>query len=386
VLTLTPGARGGRNEAGRRAAFEARKRRRCGIGSPRGSRYGERGAGISGRVVVRRRARTYVREVASELAKHGVKAFFDEENEIRLWGKNLVEEFQRIFMTDSHVVVMFISKEYAQKEWPRHERRSALTRALRERREYVLPVRFDDSVLPGLDPDALYLPLDVRSPTQLAREILEKLIALGGRIEPPTPSFRSSAVAASDSAVCRVTVTDHDGNPIHRETVHFIAHNGTTTQGRTGQDGIAEVPARVRRNVAVFVAHSQHRGAYLPQHDNGAELQVTLPTSGSGHSAIFADQTGHIPGFTPGLNPIGQAHDTQAVPSATYMYVTNGSVDGKSQQPFFFRVGQPMILEDSEGHQVWAACVGFVGVSTLWEYEFPDEDSGEAVSTTGTAS
>ena len=55
--------------------------------------------------------RAYVREVAEELAEHRVKAFFDEENEIRLWGKNLVEEFQRIFMTHSTVVVMFISKE-----------------------------------------------------------------------------------------------------------------------------------------------------------------------------------------------------------------------------------------------------------------------------------
>ncbi len=288
-------------------------------------------------------------------------------------------------MTDSHVVGMFVSKEYAEKEWPRHERRSALARALRERREYVLPVRFDDTVLPGLDPDVLYLPLAVRSPAQLAKEILEKLVELGGRIEPATPSFRASGVAAPAEAVCRVTVSDQNGSPIHGVTVHLIAHNGTTTQGRSGHDGVAEVPAPVRRNVAVFVAHTQHRAAYLPQHDSGAELEVTLPASGSGHSVIFASQTGHIPGFRPRLNPIGQGHDAAAVPSATYMYVDNGSVDGKSQQPYFFRVGQPMILEDSEGHQVRATCVGFVGRSTLWEYEFPDEDSGEAIGLTGTA-
>ena len=110
--------------------------------------------------------RTYVREVASELAKHGVRAFFDEENEVTLWGKNLIEEFQRIYMTDSHVVVMFISKEYAEKPWTRHERRSALARALQERREYVLPARFDDTVLDGLDPNLGYLPLRDRSPQQ----------------------------------------------------------------------------------------------------------------------------------------------------------------------------------------------------------------------------
>jgi len=147
-------------------------------------------------------------EVASELAKHGVKAFFDEENEISLWGKNLVEEFQRIFMTGSHVVVMFVSREYAEKEWPRHERRSALARALHERREYVLPVRFDDTVLPGLDPNVLYLPLAVRSPAQLAKEILEKLVELGGRIEPGL-----TVVFDPSDAACVQDRRDHPTQP-----------------------------------------------------------------------------------------------------------------------------------------------------------------------------
>jgi hypothetical protein len=30
-----------------------------------------------------------------------------------------------------------------------------------------------------------------------------------------------------------------------------------------------------------------------------------------------------------------------------------------------------MVLEDSEGRQVRATCVGFAGQSTLWEYEYP---------------
>jgi len=44
---------------------------------------------------------------------------------------------------------MFISKEYAEKPWTKHERRSDLSRALEED-EYVLPARFDDTELPGL--------------------------------------------------------------------------------------------------------------------------------------------------------------------------------------------------------------------------------------------
>jgi hypothetical protein len=37
-----------------------------------------------------------VRAVASELTKNGIRVFFDEDNEIALWDKNLAEELQRI--------------------------------------------------------------------------------------------------------------------------------------------------------------------------------------------------------------------------------------------------------------------------------------------------
>ena len=316
--------------------------------------------------------RAYVREVASELAKHSVTTFFDEDEEVALWGKNLIEEFQRIYMTDSHVVVMFISKEYAEKPWTRHERRSALARALRERREYILPARFDDTILEGLDPNLSYLPLQGRSPQQLTDAILKKLVQLGGRVEPNRPSFRTGAVPGEPAAVCPVAVKDENGEPIEGATVLLVAHNGTTNQGGTRHDGVAEVPARVRRSVAVLVAHPQHRGAFLHPHDSGVPLDVTLPSGG--HSVIFIDQTGHIPGFRPRLNPIASSRDAEAVVSNAYMYVTNGSVDGRAQQPFFFGVGKPMMLEDSEGHQVRANCVGFVGQSTLWEYEYPEDD------------
>ena len=188
--------------------------------------------------------RTDVREVASELAKHGVRTFFDEENEVALWGKNLIEEFQRIYMTDSHVVVMFISKEYAEKPWTRHERRSALARALQERREYVLPARFDDTVLDGLDPNLGYLPLRDRSPQQLAEAILQKLVHLGGRVEPAKPSFRVRDAEDDGTDLCRVVVHDEDGGPIEGASVLLVAQNGIASQGNTDPDGVAVVPAR----------------------------------------------------------------------------------------------------------------------------------------------
>jgi len=70
---------------------------------------------------------------------------------------------------------MFISKEYAAKEWTRHERRSALSRAVSEPGDYVLPVRFDDTELSGLRPSIAYLDLSQFAPATLAEMIIDKV-------------------------------------------------------------------------------------------------------------------------------------------------------------------------------------------------------------------
>jgi hypothetical protein len=60
--------------------------------------------------------------------------------------------------------VVFVSAEYAARDWTKLERRAALARAVRERREYVLPARFDDTPLPGLLSDMVSIDLRTRTP------------------------------------------------------------------------------------------------------------------------------------------------------------------------------------------------------------------------------
>jgi hypothetical protein len=103
--------------------------------------------------------RDYVEQVADALKVRGVRCFYDADEQIELWGKPLAEELPAIYGEQAAVVVMFISAEYAARDWTRHERRAALARAVRERREYVLPARFDDTPLPGLLPDVSYVHL-----------------------------------------------------------------------------------------------------------------------------------------------------------------------------------------------------------------------------------
>lgn len=119
--------------------------------------------------------RPYVDEVAKHLKELGVSVFYDQDHDVVLWGKNLAEEFQDIYMKRARVVVMFVSEAYSRKEWTRLERRSAFARAMREKQEYVLPVRMDATELPGLLPTVSYLPGDSLLPAQVATKIAQKL-------------------------------------------------------------------------------------------------------------------------------------------------------------------------------------------------------------------
>lgn len=119
--------------------------------------------------------RTYVEGVARALQSRGIRVFYDDFETVRLWGKHLSEELQRIYENGASLAVMFISREYVEKAWPRHERRALLSRAVRESDEYVLPVRFDETEVPGLPSGICYLKAADYSPAQLATMICQKI-------------------------------------------------------------------------------------------------------------------------------------------------------------------------------------------------------------------
>ena len=140
--------------------------------------------------------RDYVEQVARALQARGVRCFYDADEQIELWGKYLAEELPAIYGEQAAAVVVFISAEYAARDWTRLERRAALDRAVRERREYVLPARFDDTPLPGLLSDVVAVDLRGRTPEQFAAMIAAKLAALAS----PAPARRSPARCRAGAA------------------------------------------------------------------------------------------------------------------------------------------------------------------------------------------
>ena len=160
--------------------------------------------------------RGYVEQVAGELRAQGVRCFYDADEEIGLWGKSLAEVLPEIYGEQAAVVVVFASAEYADRDWPRLERRAALARAVRERREYVLPARFDDMQLPGLLSDLSYVDLRAKTPLQFAAMIAAKLAALGIVGEDGSPGENAGARMRSAVGVLLTHVTDPFALEVHR--------------------------------------------------------------------------------------------------------------------------------------------------------------------------
>lgn len=73
--------------------------------------------------------------------------------------------------------MVFVWAEYAARDWTRLKRRAALDRSVRERREYVLSARFDDTPLPGLFSGTVVVDLRTRTPQRRG----EQWLLPGGR-------------------------------------------------------------------------------------------------------------------------------------------------------------------------------------------------------------
>ncbi len=119
--------------------------------------------------------RSYVRAVANSLTSQGVKVFFDEYELVDMWGRDLYEHLHEVYSSKAKYCVIFVSDAYSRKIWTTHERKSAQERALRERHEYILPARFDETELPGLRSTTGYIDLRNLTPDELSKIIIKKL-------------------------------------------------------------------------------------------------------------------------------------------------------------------------------------------------------------------
>ena len=120
--------------------------------------------------------RVEAEQLALQVQAAGFSVFYDGFYGADLWGKNLVEFFDEIYRKRSRLCVMFVSKQYEEKAWTNHERRSAQARAIEEKgSEYILPIRVDGTELPGMLPTIGYVSLSEHGIDEIAQMLIEKL-------------------------------------------------------------------------------------------------------------------------------------------------------------------------------------------------------------------
>jgi hypothetical protein len=120
--------------------------------------------------------RAYVDETAAELVRLGVRVFYDDYAKADLWGKDLYSHLDYVYQKQAQYCVIFASAEYEKKVWTNHERSSAQARAIENsKQEYILPVRFDSTEIPGLRKTIGYLDAATIGPAELAAMVKKKL-------------------------------------------------------------------------------------------------------------------------------------------------------------------------------------------------------------------
>ena len=138
----------------------------------------------------------------------GYEPFYDEDELADLWGKNLYDYLSSIYKDKARYCVMFLSKHYERKLWTNHERQMAQARAFQENREYILPVRLDDTEIPGIPPTVGYL--DLRSMT--IEEVYEALVMkLSGTTPKTAATDRTTSSVVEKDTTEYVLLVSEDG-------------------------------------------------------------------------------------------------------------------------------------------------------------------------------
>lgn len=119
------------------------------------------------------------RELAERLAEilraAGISVFYDNFYPEHLWGKNLTAFLDEIYRKRAKFCVVFVSTKYKERNWTIHELRSAQAKALEQKgREYILPVKVDDTELDGLPPNVGYIGISVGI-EKIAELLIKKL-------------------------------------------------------------------------------------------------------------------------------------------------------------------------------------------------------------------
>ncbi len=113
--------------------------------------------------------------IAELLRSKGVSVFYDKFYKSELWGKKLSTWFKKKFGKSSRFVLVLVSRYYPVKDWTDFEFSIAAAEEKKRKDEFILPVRLDDTKLPGLPSDKVYLDLKKEGLEEVVNCLVQKV-------------------------------------------------------------------------------------------------------------------------------------------------------------------------------------------------------------------
>lgn len=120
--------------------------------------------------------REYVEKIAVYLKNRGIKVFYDKFETANLFGKDLYQYLSKVYKDSARFCIIFVSQNYKNKTWTKHELKNAQNRAFHENNEYILPIYLEDDVeLDGLNDTVGFLKKSEYTYDEICDIIIEKI-------------------------------------------------------------------------------------------------------------------------------------------------------------------------------------------------------------------
>ena len=119
--------------------------------------------------------REYVEQVAEELDYRGIRVYYDAYDHANLWGRDLAKYFKEVFQNRCRYIIVFASKDYAAKMWPTFELENILRKVAESQQDFILPIKFDDTIIPGIPYTMCYLDAHKETPVRISQMAAQRL-------------------------------------------------------------------------------------------------------------------------------------------------------------------------------------------------------------------
>lgn len=143
--------------------------------------------------------REFVESIVATLKARNIRVFYDKDEQASLWGRNLYDHLSELYEHQAQYCLMVISQHYPHKAWTNLERQSAQARSFASKTEYILPLRLDDTEVPGILGTLGYIDARHVSSEKIADLVVQKLGAT-----PSEAGTTTSPLAATDIPMPRV--------------------------------------------------------------------------------------------------------------------------------------------------------------------------------------